>query len=962
MSKKIIRNSLSLLIASSLAACGGGSDGGNSAPTVESSTLAFQLNEDSQLTGQIIASDTNGDVLAFGLGQSPANGSLSIDQNGAFIFTPNSNFFGEDSAQIVVSDSIDEVRVDLSFTIQNINDLPEIVTSSVAISSTGETEGKIEAIDVDDDVLVFEVVTQPSLGTVVIDSATGAFTYQHPGIENVSDSVIISVSDSIGDPVVATVSLSPSYVSNDDKLAYYYASSHSHLAKAESYINSDSADDTTEITDAEITADVYSELAVGYTEAGFPELAESNAISNIIDRPTRARAYLDSAVELDALGDTDQANAFRTKAIAQYNAYIAEIGITNIRSTDALFYLEAVRSYVKAEQSEEATDLFSVIRIYADANLDEESPHTSAYGYFLQAAKDYAEERVAIYLEASTQNNFDFAYEAINFQRSLAEQGSYQERSDYRYYQVKTFHLVDATRSAHYLSLVGDDINKASAETLAKSLLALSLSLYSDIDYDENYAMPADEYAQYTLLRYPTGVGLLSGIFNALYPDYVNANKDDGYLGNLPIKLVTEEEGVNDADTLRAYRDHYAYQLLNDAKNGIALDETINNVETLFTTTYTDTEYAAEALVEQDHLGILDQRAAWLLSYAGYNEQAKYVISEAIRIVSTTPYLEDVNYSLDKMVDDQGCLRYVNLYQKFGGESTDITAPLAACENILTTYFSDDTYISDANRVTGLLTGASIYELGGKTENAIQILDDASELATTLEDFETQLEHRIEVTNTYASLGYLEQALSQFVALTDDAIALLDNTPDITERVEAVDDILGELEYAYEPDDENSFTGTYQLFEAVKRHAGNNTQYAQAIAALNEKAQQVQAAILTHTSDFADNEKLSVYEQLIEQYSWLALFDEATALAQNAIYTDADRNSLFANIAIQAATKDDFPASTVANVDTDADGLPNFFLSNATEQDIILSGLIADTDADGDGLVDQEDLSPLDPN
>ena len=77
------------------------------------------------------------------------------------------------------------------------------------------------------------------------------------------------------------------------------------------------------------------------------------------------------------------------------------------------------------------------------------------------------------------------------------------------------------------------------------------------------------------------------------------------------------------------------------------------------------------------------------------------------------------------------------------------------------------------------------------------------------------------------------------------------------------------------------------------------------------------------------------------------------------MYTEADKELLLLDIVKLQATQDDLPATAVANVDTDKDGLVNFFLPDASEQQITASNLKMDEDSDNDGLSDLEDLSPL---
>ena len=70
---------------------------------------------------------------------------------------------------------------------------------------------------------------------------------------------------------------------------------------------------------------------------------------------------------------------------------------------------------------------------------------------------------------------------------------------------------------------------------------------------------------------------------------------------------------------------------------------------------------------------------------------------------------------------------------------------------------------------------------------------------------------------------------------------------------------------------------------------------------------------------------------------------------------------MLAEIVEAYATHDDFPASSVALVDTDNDGLPNFFLTSSSEQDVLNSNLVSDSDSDNDGVEDVEDRCPTDP-
>ena len=64
-------------------------------------------------------------------------------------------------------------------------------------------------------------------------------------------------------------------------------------------------------------------------------------------------------------------------------------------------------------------------------------------------------------------------------------------------------------------------------------------------------------------------------------------------------------------------------------------------------------------------------------------------------------------------------------------------------------------------------------------------------------------------------------------------------------------------------------------------------------------------------------------------------------------------------LAIFSMSRDDFPETWVASIDSDGDGKPDFFNPLASADEIAASGLIRDDDSDGDGIVDTLDIRPL---
>ena len=99
--------------------------------------LIFSGQEDTTISGAVIASDVDGDALSFALVSGPAEGTLALDTDGSFDYTPDPNFDGTDEFSVVVSDGnggTDSVTVNIN--VAPVNDTPVAVAdSNAAITS-----------------------------------------------------------------------------------------------------------------------------------------------------------------------------------------------------------------------------------------------------------------------------------------------------------------------------------------------------------------------------------------------------------------------------------------------------------------------------------------------------------------------------------------------------------------------------------------------------------------------------------------------------------------------------------------------------------------------------------------------------------------------------------------------------------------------------------------------------------
>ena len=169
---------------------------------------ALTVNEDSVLTGAAGAllagaADEDGDALTVSLASPAAHGSVVVNADGSFQYTPEANFIGPDVFAYALTDGLLTAEALAIVTVNPVNDLPTITAPSYTIHAarplTVLAPGVLlDAADVDGDVLTAALVSGPAHGTLVL-APDGSFTYQPAaGAVNISDSFTYSISDGTG--------------------------------------------------------------------------------------------------------------------------------------------------------------------------------------------------------------------------------------------------------------------------------------------------------------------------------------------------------------------------------------------------------------------------------------------------------------------------------------------------------------------------------------------------------------------------------------------------------------------------------------------------------------------------------------------------------------------------------------------------------------------------------------------
>src|SRR6185436_8973944 len=97
----------------------------NDAP-VTAPTSSFSGTEDNAYNGQLpSATDTEGSALTYALFGAPTNGSVIINPNGTFTFTPTGNFSGNATFQYVANDgTADSAPQTVTINFAAVNDAP----------------------------------------------------------------------------------------------------------------------------------------------------------------------------------------------------------------------------------------------------------------------------------------------------------------------------------------------------------------------------------------------------------------------------------------------------------------------------------------------------------------------------------------------------------------------------------------------------------------------------------------------------------------------------------------------------------------------------------------------------------------------------------------------------------------------------------------------------------------------
>lgn len=174
----------------------------NTAPTIiDVIPIAFRAEETDgtlSLNGQVIAFDADGDTLHYLIEEQPEGGTVVLQQDGKFTFTPDADFNGDVSFNFIVSDGAgasDFATVKASIT--PVNDPPTGSGGALTTPEDTPLTGQVQAQDVDGDPLTYTLATAPQNGTLNL-AFDGSYTYTPARDFTGNDRFTVKVADPEG--------------------------------------------------------------------------------------------------------------------------------------------------------------------------------------------------------------------------------------------------------------------------------------------------------------------------------------------------------------------------------------------------------------------------------------------------------------------------------------------------------------------------------------------------------------------------------------------------------------------------------------------------------------------------------------------------------------------------------------------------------------------------------------------
>ncbi|MEZ4620918.1 MAG: Ig-like domain-containing protein [Caldilineaceae bacterium] len=172
---------------------------------------AYTTEEDTILTVAapgVLSNDSDADYDALNaiLVSGPTNGTVNLNADGAFSYTPNGGFVGDDSFTYKANDGIlDGTIATVTITVEQGNRAPIVKDLVISIDQDTAAAITLPAVDEDGDALTFSIESPPNNGT--LSGMAPNLTYTPAPGFNGNDSFTFKANDRFVDSKVATVTI-----------------------------------------------------------------------------------------------------------------------------------------------------------------------------------------------------------------------------------------------------------------------------------------------------------------------------------------------------------------------------------------------------------------------------------------------------------------------------------------------------------------------------------------------------------------------------------------------------------------------------------------------------------------------------------------------------------------------------------------------------------------------------------
>lgn len=166
------------------------------------SNIQKNISQNASLSGNVGASDKDGDALTYSILKNAEHGIASVDSlSGDYVYVPNNNYFGIDNFEVKVDDGVLPKVVLVTV---NVNRRPVANKVSIMLETEGVTvTGTAACSDPDGDALTYSLVSQPAQGNVIVNSSNGGFAYTPNADAHGDDCFQIKVTDGCDEILVS---------------------------------------------------------------------------------------------------------------------------------------------------------------------------------------------------------------------------------------------------------------------------------------------------------------------------------------------------------------------------------------------------------------------------------------------------------------------------------------------------------------------------------------------------------------------------------------------------------------------------------------------------------------------------------------------------------------------------------------------------------------------------------------